>query len=90
MKRRGFLIGGIAASAAVRAWPFRVYSFPSQIIAVDCLAEKEKYIRLAHIHIDLQVANLGFFEPETRWALIRSTARSGFQLTMGQPVGVVM
>src|SRR5215467_2098531 len=32
MKRRNFLIGGIAASAAVRTWPFRVYSFPSNII----------------------------------------------------------
>ena len=69
MKRRNFLIGGIAASAAVRAWPFRVYSLPSQIIAVDYLAEKEKYIRLARIHIDLQVANLGFFDQRAagRW-----------------------
>ena len=73
MNRRSFLIGGIAASAAVRAWPFRVYSFPSQVITLDYLAEKEKYVRFAHIHIDLQVANLGFFEPARRWALIRST-----------------
>jgi hypothetical protein len=32
MNRRSFLtslIGGVAASAAVRTWPFRVYSFPS-------------------------------------------------------------
>ena len=32
MNRRGFLgtlFGGVAASAAVRTWPFRVYSFPS-------------------------------------------------------------
>jgi hypothetical protein len=32
--RRGFLglmIGGIAASAAVRTWPFRVFSFPSSV-----------------------------------------------------------
>jgi len=71
MKRRNFLIGGIAASAAVRAWPFRVYSFPSQIVAVDYLAEK--YICLARMHIDLQIANLGFFEPACRWALISST-----------------
>ena len=78
MNRRSFLIGGIAASAAVRAWPFRVYSFPSQIITVDYLAEKEKYIRLARIHIDLQVANLGFFEPARRWALVRSTPEALF------------
>jgi hypothetical protein len=32
--RRNFieiLVGGLAASAAVRMWPFRVYSFPSKI-----------------------------------------------------------
>jgi hypothetical protein len=36
MNRRGFLrlaIGGVAASAAVRTFPFRVYSFPKEIIA---------------------------------------------------------
>ena len=34
MNRRSFLtslIGGVAASAAVRTWPFRVYSFPKEI-----------------------------------------------------------
>jgi hypothetical protein len=34
MNRRSFLgtlVGGVAASAAVRTWPFRVYSFPSEI-----------------------------------------------------------
>lgn len=33
--RRNFLrsmIGGLAATAAVRTWPFRVYSFPNEII----------------------------------------------------------
>ena len=36
MDRRNFLgslIGGIAAGAAVRTWPFRVYSFPTDIDA---------------------------------------------------------
>lgn len=28
----GTLIGGLAAGAAVRSWPFRVFSFPKQII----------------------------------------------------------
>ncbi len=35
MDRRAFLgtlIGGIAATAAVHAWPFRVFSFPSEIV----------------------------------------------------------
>jgi hypothetical protein len=34
MNRRDFLgtlIGGVAATAAVRTWPFRVYSFPSKV-----------------------------------------------------------
>lgn len=34
MNRRSFLgqlIGGVAASAAVRTWPFKVYSFPDKI-----------------------------------------------------------
>lgn len=34
MDRRNFLnmmVGGVAASAAVRTWPFRVFSFPSEI-----------------------------------------------------------
>jgi hypothetical protein len=26
------MIGGVAATAAVRTWPFRVYSFPSEIV----------------------------------------------------------
>jgi hypothetical protein len=25
------MVGGVAASAAVRTWPFRVYSFPTEI-----------------------------------------------------------
>ncbi len=28
----GTLIGGVAAGAAVRTWPFRVFSFPSEIV----------------------------------------------------------
>ena len=35
MNRRGFLsllVGGVAAAAAERAFPFRVFSFPSQVV----------------------------------------------------------
>jgi hypothetical protein len=35
MDRRNFLqtlIGGVAGAAAVRTWPFRVYSFPTHVI----------------------------------------------------------
>ena len=63
MKRRNFLIGGIVASAAVRAWPFRVYSFPSQIINFDFAAEKEKYIRLARAYIEEQIVKYGRVAP---------------------------
>lgn len=38
MDRRGFFkltIGGVAATAAVRTWPFRVYSFPTNIVIAD-------------------------------------------------------
>jgi hypothetical protein len=38
MNRRGFLgllIGGVAATAAVRTWPFRVYSFPTEVVALN-------------------------------------------------------
>ena len=34
MDRRSFfhsMVGGVAAAAAVRTWPFRVYSFPSEL-----------------------------------------------------------
>ena len=35
LSRRGFigsLVGGLAATATVRTWPFRVFSFPSDIV----------------------------------------------------------
>ena len=38
MDRRNFLkslIGGVVATAAVRSFPFRVFSFPSQIVVPD-------------------------------------------------------
>lgn len=37
MNRRAFfgrVVGGIAAGAAVRSWPYRVFSFPTQPIAI--------------------------------------------------------
>jgi hypothetical protein len=35
MDRRAFLgkfVGGVAVAAAVRTWPFRVFSFPKEIV----------------------------------------------------------
>jgi hypothetical protein len=43
MNRRGFLqtmIGGVAAAAAVRTFPFRVFSFPSGSISLANLSEQ--------------------------------------------------
>lgn len=41
MNRRGFLrtlIGGVAATAAVRTFPFRVYSFPAEpVVDINAL-----------------------------------------------------
>jgi hypothetical protein len=54
MNRRGFLnrfIGGVAAASAVRTWPFRVYSFPAEIIAVNPLPF---YYQAALMNIDLR------------------------------------
>jgi hypothetical protein len=42
MDRRNFLrslIGGVAATAAVRTFPFRVYSFPAEIEPVKVIQE---------------------------------------------------
>lgn len=38
MNRRTFigtLIGGVATAAAVRTWPFRIYSFPSELTIIS-------------------------------------------------------
>ena len=49
MDRRGFMkmmVGGLAAGAAVRTWPFRVYSFPAEIVAptdAEIMAIVERY-----------------------------------------------
>lgn len=40
MNRRTFfssMVGGVAATAAVRTWPFRVYSFPQEIVIARSL-----------------------------------------------------
>lgn len=49
MDRRYFLrtlIGGVAATAAVRAFPFRVYSFPTEIATIS-LPERYADVMLA-------------------------------------------
>jgi hypothetical protein len=56
MDRRGFLkslIGGVAAGAAVRAFPFRVFSFPAK------LASPEE-VYLAYWHLSMLRPNMNF------------------------------
>ena len=62
MNRRNFLhsmIGGVAATAAVRTWPFRVYSFPSVItVPENLLARPADYYILHYPAMqDIQVAS---------------------------------
>ena len=51
MNRRGFLrtlVGGVAVGAAVRTWPFRVYSFPAEVgpeICADMDAVLQNYYK---------------------------------------------
>lgn len=45
------LVGGVAATAAVRAWPFRVYSLPSQpklFINPGVLKELNHFLKTQH------------------------------------------
>jgi hypothetical protein len=48
LSRRSFLgitLGGIVGAAAVRAWPFRVYNFPSEIVQPSLAAQSIRFIR---------------------------------------------
>jgi len=50
MDRRSFLcsmIGGVATAAAVRTWPFRVYSFPSELRFLSIDELKRIYVERA-------------------------------------------
>lgn len=64
MDRRRFLslmIGGIAATAAIRTFPFRVFSFSSEIVAapiqLDPTFEMLNYITLKHLRADILTDN---------------------------------
>lgn len=42
MDRRGFLrslVGGVAAASAVRTWPFRIFSFPTDIVTPPAIVD---------------------------------------------------
>ena len=41
------MIGGVATAAAVRTWPFRVYSFPSELRFLSIDELKRIYVERA-------------------------------------------
>lgn len=63
MDRRLFfnrMIGGLAATAAVRTWPFRVYSFPAEIVipeTISPLFDQISYSTLATLRSDILIDN---------------------------------
>ncbi len=62
MSRRSFLrsmVGGVAAAAAVRTFPFRVFSFPKEITIVPALPE---------------LTAGGFFDPANYESFLRAVA----------------
>lgn len=65
MDRRAFfrtMIGGVAATAAMRTWPFRVYSFPAEIVAPSF--DQVVATTLEQIRADILVDN---FFLDTPW-----------------------
>lgn len=65
MQRREFirtLIGGVVAGAAVRTWPFRVYSFPPNLSIYSntedaVIARMEAHMRIIVADMDREFAN---------------------------------
>ena len=53
MNRRAFLgslVGGVAAAAAVRTWPFRVFSFPAEPKIVHAtISEYKDYVNFSEL-----------------------------------------
>lgn len=63
----GQMLGGLAVTAAVRTWPFRVYSFPTEIVIPEMsspLFEQISYTELADLRDDILVDN---FFADTAW-----------------------
>jgi hypothetical protein len=67
LDRRNFMrtmVGGLAATAAVRTWPFRVYSFPMEVKTYT-VPQLDKYLKAAteslsrDIDLDLYTNGVG-------------------------------
>jgi len=81
--RRNFLrtlVGGLAATAAVRTWPFRVYSFPKEVKTYTS-PQMDKYLRAAaeslmrDIELDFYQTGIGFHTLRQQGWKIRTPAR---------------
>ena len=62
MDRRYFLrslIGGVAGSAAVRTWPFRVYSFPSKIVLAKQMDDPSEALQLENARLAIPLLLYG-------------------------------
>src|SRR5436309_9615324 len=60
MNRREFLstlVGGVSVSAAVRTWPFRVFSFPTELRILSLDELRSIYIERALAEISRDMAN---------------------------------
>jgi hypothetical protein len=58
MDRRSFfcsMIGGVATAAAVRTWPFRVYSFPSELRLLSIEELKKIYRERAMAELEYRI-----------------------------------
>jgi hypothetical protein len=74
ISRRGFigtLIGGVVAGAAVRTWPFRVYSFPSQVESAanfeDISLQLQSIQKQMSIQYEIDSTALKLIESRKNW-----------------------
>jgi len=75
MGRRNFLgvmVGGIAATAAVRTWPFRVYSFPSEVV-LPTASIIDQLNAVSQKYLDEAIADL-IFAPSPRFSKLGRNA----------------
>jgi hypothetical protein len=71
------MIGGVAATAAVRTWPFRVYSFPSEPIAVNCVLMPGEYFdpktgTFVRLSFDPATETFSLFDPSYQIVFTKS------------------
>ena len=59
MDRRSFfksMVGGVAVAAAVRTWPYRVFSFPTEIIPATLPATSIRFIKAYDVMQDKMIS----------------------------------